>query len=269
VTIRNPDAATDERLREYGQSYDRTCVLELRYRQRNDVMSVYAEPMRLLETAFVALQMTVDGWVGSSLAHHYDERGTEVGVSGGPRTATADSWHPGGDPLITADKTFAEDLRAAIWAQSSPLSNAIHRFSKGCSNLITDSIVDFAVVLDALLGYGIREEITHRVASRGAYLLASPSDDRFHRYIAIKYLYGCRSKFVHEAANDVLKPNGKERLAFQHFGVTWNDADDASMNRYYIAELARRTTRAVVWKFVRGEAHLDSDWLTRLELGLG
>jgi hypothetical protein len=268
ITVRNPSEATDQSLQEYGRSYDRTCVLELRYRERRNASSVYGEPRRLLEVAFIALQMTVDAWVGSSVAHHYDQDGAEVGVSGGPRTATADSWHPGGDAVVTADQAFAKRIQTAITAQTSPLANAVQRFSKGCSNLINDSIVDFAIVLDALLGYGIRDEITHRVASRGAHLLDPGTDERLHRYLILKYLYGCRSKFVHEAANDVPKPSGKERLALKAFGVDWRDDAGTSLNRYHVADLARRTTRAVLWKFANGEAQLDLEWLNRLELGL-
>jgi len=224
--------------------------------------------MQLIELVFIAIQLVVDAWIGSSIAHHFDATGKEVGVSGGPRTMTADSWHPGGDPTVPTTAALVEALKLAVGAQVPPLSNAIDRFSKGCTNLTNDAIVDFAIALDALLGFGISNEITHRVASRGALLLAPPNEMRQHRYAAIKYLYSCRSKIVHEAATSVRNPSGAEMKALEALGMTWEKNDRADFNRYHVADLARRTARDVLWKFIDGSARLDADWLTRLELGV-
>jgi hypothetical protein len=268
VTLRPFVATSDQQLEEYGRAYRHTCVLELRYRERTGASSTYAEPRQLLDVVFVGLQLVIDGWVGSSLAHHYDASGTEIGTSGGRRTSTADSWHPGGEPQVTADAAFAARLEQTVTAQASTLSNAIHRFSKGCTSLITDSIVDFVVVLDAVLGFGLRDEISHRVAARGALLLATSPDERWTYYTALKYLYGCRSKFVHDAVAEVDKPSGPQRAALEELGYKWKDGEGASLNRYQVAELARRTARSVIWKFISGDARLDQEWLTRLELGI-
>jgi hypothetical protein len=268
VTIRPSDPQIDQRLQDYGRAYTGTCVLELRYRERSGVTSIYAEPLQLIERVFLATQLAIDAWVGSSVAHHFDEAGHEVGVSGGPRTMTADSWHPDGDPTVPATPALVEALKLAVGAQVPPLSNAIDRFSKGCTNLTNDAIVDFAIVLDALLGFGISNEITHRVASRGAFLLAPPDAARQHRYTSIKYLYGCRSKIVHEASTSVRNPSAGEMSALEAMGMVWERNDRADFNRCHVANLARRTARDVLWKFIDGSARLDADWLTRLELGL-
>src|SRR6266852_4655306 len=132
ITLRPFTAASDQRLEEYGRAYEHTCVLELRYRERTGSSSMYAEPRQLLDVVFVGLQLVIDGWVGSSVAHHNDASGTDVGTSGGARTSTADSWHPGGEPQVTLDAAFVDRLKQAVSAQESALSNAIHRFSNGC-----------------------------------------------------------------------------------------------------------------------------------------
>src|SRR5688500_10886973 len=78
-SIRNKNSETDSALSDYVKAYRKTAVLELRYRERSAINSIYAEPSQAIEHAFVALQILINGWVGMSLVHHYAANGNERG----------------------------------------------------------------------------------------------------------------------------------------------------------------------------------------------
>ena len=266
IRIRHIDEPIDHALYKYQLSEMKYAVIELKYLERKDASSVYAEPALLLDRSFVTIQVVVDSWVGMSQVHHYTDEGVEIAVTGSRRREVADSWHPTDEPSISEDDIFRERFRLAFRAQSGPLGPSIRRFSHGCSALMEESIVDFVIVLDALLGRGIRNEITHRVSARGAQLLATNREERLDYYRSLKYLYKVRSALVHGNAEDIANPRPNEQKSLAALGLCLDDEPD--FHRYHVADFARRIARRTLWEFLEERAQLDGDWLLQLELGL-
>lgn len=265
ITIRSIGDPLDQALG-YRLSPARCAVLELKYLEREGRVSVYAEPWLLLERSFVAIQVTVDSWVGMSQIHHFTDKGEELDVTGSKRHEVADSWHPTDQPAISADATFRKRFLLAIQGQSQDLGPSLRRFSRACSEVMEESIIDFVVVLDALLGRGIHDEITHRVAARGALLLAPKIEDRPHYYRALKYIYNVRSALVHGRTEELPRIRPIERESLAALGVTLEGEN--IFDRYHIADFARQIARRTLLAFLEGPARLDTDWLVNLELGL-
>lgn len=266
IKIRRADDPLDQVLRRYQASLVKGSVLELRYLERQGRASTYAEPAMLLERSFIAVQVAVDSWVGMSQVHHFSEEGDVVDVTGSKRHEVADSWHPTDQPTISADATFRKKFLLAIQGQSRDLGPSLRRFSRACSEVMEESIIDFVVVLDALLGRGIHDEITHRVAARGALLLAPKIEDRPHYYRALKYIYGVRSALVHGRTEELPRIRPIERESLAALGVSLEG--EAIFDRYHIADFARQIARRTLLAFLGGPARLDTDWLVNLELGL-
>ncbi len=266
IDIRRADDPLDEVLRRYRLSQVKCSVLELRYLEREGRASTHAEPALLLERSFIAIQLAVDSWVGMSQVHHFSEGGDLIDVTGSKRHEVADSWHPTDEPTISADTNFRKRFLHAVQGQSGDLGSSLRRFSRACSEVMEESIIDFVVVLDALLGRGIHDEITHRVAARGALLLAPKIEERLHYYRALKYIYGVRSALVHGRTEEVPRMRPSERESLAVLGVSLED--EAIFNRYHIADFARQIARRTLLAFLEGPARLDGDWLVRLELGL-
>jgi len=266
IRIRRIDEPTDRVLSRYQLSQTKYAVLELKYLDREGGSSVYAEPALLLERAFVATQVVVDSWVGMSQVHHFTDEGCELAITGSRHREVADSWHPVDEPSIPGDEIFGRRFRLAFRAQSGLLGPSLRRFSHGCSVVMEESIVDFVIVLEALLGRGIQDEITHRISVRGALLLASNREERLDYYKSLKYLYKVRSALVHGNAEDITKPRLNEQKSLTALGLRLDD--EADFHRYHVADLARRVARRTLWVFLEEPAKLDENWLLQLELGL-
>lgn len=264
IRLRRVGNAIDHCLEQYRMS-NKSVVFELAYLEREGVSSMYAEPMMIFQCSLIAIQLLVDAWVGMSLIHHFDRANKEVGKSGSTRYQVADSWHPTKEPTISVDAAFRENFFRAFEAQTSVLGPALRRFSKACTEIMEESIVDFVIVLDGLLGRGVKDEITHRVAARGAILLASKANERLNYYQALRYLYKVRSAIVHGEAEEVSKPKQIERDALLALGLK---LDEKHSVRYYVADFARRAARRLLLYFLGHEPQLNPDWLLSLELGL-
>lgn len=265
ITIRSIGDPLDQALDRHRLPQAKCAVLELKYLERKGTVSIYAEPWLLLERSFVALQVTVDSWVGMSQIYHFTDEGEKLGVAGSKRHEVADSWHPTDQPTISADATFRKRFLLATQGQSHDLGPSLRRFSRACSEVMEESIIDFVVVLDTLLGRGIQDEITHRVAARGALLLAPRIEDRTHYYRVLKYIYGVRSALVHGRTEELPRIRAIEKESLATLGVTLEGEN--IFDRYHIADFARQIARRTLLTFLEGPARLDTDWLLNLELG--
>ena len=72
------------------------------------------------------------------------------------------------------------------------------------------------IVLEATLGYKLNIEISHRIASRGAMLLAKNNTERYDYYKVLKYLYKIRSGIVHGNLGEVKAMNDNTRQRFEN-----------------------------------------------------
>lgn len=266
ISIRDALDPIDKPLEKYQLTSVKVAVLEVKYLEHEPDVSIRTLPELLLERSFVAIQVAVDSWVGMSQFHHFTETGSEVAVGGSRRYGLADSWHPTDEPSLAEDHNFPDRFLRAYQAQSGELGLALRRFSRACCELMEESIVDFVIVLDALLGYRLQEEISHRVAARGAILLAPDPGERSSCYHVLRYLYQARSRLVHGEREALPEPDSKMEKALVAFGVRLDDGPGTF--RYYVADLARKLTRQTLLGFLEGRATLDRDWLLQLELGL-
>jgi hypothetical protein len=254
-----------ELLGDKPSTFSKVTVLELAYRGRIGVSSVYAEPTRAMDRAIIAAQLSVDGWIGAGRTRHFTGDGRISAVTGTRRRELADSWHPSGEPLVSADGEFAVRFQRAYVSQVTSLGGVIRRYSIASANLVNEGIVDFVIAIEGLLG-GVETELSHRVSTRAAYLLAKTPSDRPHVYTLIKYLYSCRSKLVHGVSEKIPEPKAKEQAAMHALGHYYKPNDDLS--RYAIADMARLLTQRLIWLFVDGFAKMEPDWLVQLDLGL-
>jgi hypothetical protein len=246
-------------------TFSKVTIVELTYRNRVGVSSVNAEPTIAMDRAIIAAQLSVDGWIGAGRTRHFTTGGRISAVTGTRRRELADSWHPSGEPVVAGDAVFAARFRRAYLAQATSLGGVIRRYSIASANLVHEGIVDFVISIEGLLG-GVETELSHRVSTRGAYLLAKTPSDRLHVYTLIKYLYSCRSKLVHGVSEKIPEPKAKEQAAMAALGHYYNPNDDLS--RYAIADMARILTQRLIWLFVEGRAKMEPDWLIQLDLGL-
>jgi hypothetical protein len=85
------------------------------------------------------------------------------------------------------------------------LRHAINRFSRACTEIKDESILDFVIALEATLGYKLNSEIAHRLSSRGAFLLAADPSNRERYYSIFKALYRIlpRQKFQNHSLREL------------------------------------------------------------------
>ncbi len=266
ITIRGTDDPLDKALDTYRLSGVKCAVLELKYLERERGSSISAEPWVVLERSFFAVQVAVDSWVGMSQIHHLTDAGDEVGIFRSLRYRVADSWHPTQEPTISRDDAFPERFLLAIRAQPGNLDAPLRRFSRACCEIMEESVIDFAIVLDGLLGRGISDEIAHRVATRGALLIATNPEERIHYYRSLKYIYRARSALVHGETDKIPPMRQNERESLAALGMVLED--EYIFHKYHVADFARKVARRTLLLFLDEPARLGPDWLLRLELGL-
>lgn len=81
------------------------------------------------------------------------------------------------------------------------LETALRRFQLTYTRLADeDRLIDLTIALECTLLYGIRDELSYRLAMRGAVLLAAERDpEDTHRFL--KAMYEARSKVVHDGSH--------------------------------------------------------------------
>jgi hypothetical protein len=243
-------------------------VLELNYIGRKGVSSIHVEPMWIQEAAFKSIQLLVNNWSGISLIYHFNEDNEEAGVCGSARFQTADTDPPQQRGVLQVTDDNKGLFRRIFGASTGDLKHAIDRFSRACTEVKTESVLDFIIALEGTLGYGLENEIAHRLAARGAFLLGDPSKREAY-YQIFKGLNNIRSRIAH-GATATGKVSGKFIEAIKRLGYwrgDWSRQFDESRVRH-IADVARQITREVLIAFVRAPELLDKDNLLKIELGL-
>lgn len=245
-------------------------VLELNYVDRASAMSMYVEPMWVQETAFKAIQLMVNSWAGISFIYHFRETGEQVGgASGSTRFETADTESVHAGAILAVTEENKEIFKAAFWACFGDMKHAINRYSRACSEIKDESILDFVIALEATLGYKLNSEIAHRLASRGAFLLGADPTVREKYYCIFKAIYNIRSRIAH---GDVATAKVPEAFVdaittLGYWSGDWSKEIDLFRIRY-IADVARQITRQVLLKFIEKPQFLNEETLLKLELGL-
>jgi len=244
-------------------------VLELKYIDRKGMSSIYVEPTWIQEAAFRSIQLLVNNWSGISLVYHFNQNNEQVGVSGSVHFQTADTDPPQQRGILEATDDNKRMFKLIFVAVQGNLKHPIFRFSRGCTELKAESILDFVIALEATLGHGFETEIAHRLAARGAFLLGRDPSKREAYYQIFKTLYNIRSRIAHGAI-----PTGKVSEKFieavEELGYwrgDWSRQFDENKVRQ-LADVARQVTREVLIAFVKAPALLNKDNLLKIELGL-
>lgn len=249
----------------------RCCVLELKFQDhatnppQDTPVSMYVYPFWLMYSLFLALQLYVDSWVGMMEIRYFDKNGIQVGSFGGG-TGVADSRSVTKEPIVK--RLNRKRLLKLMKTQFGLLELAIDRYSRACTEIVDESIIDFVIVLESLLGVGLGSEIAHRISARGAFLLSPNTKTREQCYAILKYFYDLRSKMVHGRIDEIKSPgsDSKSRAALVNLGAELSDKwwED----RYEISEIARKLVRKVLLYFVDHEDKWNAPFLERLELGV-
>lgn len=244
-------------------------VLELNYIDRKTALSMHVEPNRIQEAAFKAAQLLVNNWSGISHIYHFDERNEKVGTSGSYRFETADTEWPRQGGILAVTDVNKELFRKIFRATFGDLKHAIDRFSRACTEVKHESILDFVIALESTLGYKISTEITYRLASRGAFLL-SPDPSQRERYYAIfKTLYKGRSRIAHGNTVTAKVPESfvEAITSLGYWAGDWAEQPEFMKVRH-IADIARQATRQVLIEFIKRPELLNQGILLKLELGI-
>lgn len=245
-------------------------VLELSYIDRASAMSMYVEPMWVQETAFKAIQLMVNSWAGISLIYHFRETGEQVGgASGSTRFETADTESVHAGAVLTVTEENKELFKIAFWACFGDMKHAISRYSRACSEIKDESILDFVISLEATLGFKLNSEIAHRLASRGAFLLGIDPNVREKYYCIFKTIYNIRSRIAHGDVATAKVPRAfvDAITTLGYWSGDWSKEIDLFRVRY-IADVARQITRQVLLRFIEKPELLNEETLLKLELGL-
>ncbi|MCA9302219.1 hypothetical protein H6802_00435 [Candidatus Nomurabacteria bacterium] len=248
----------------------RGCTVELIFQDKSTnppqdtPMSMYVQPFWLMHSIFIAMQLYANSWVGYTRINYLDKHKKYAGTFGGQNVA--DTRSIAEQPIIT--RLNRKRLLQLLDCQFGTLELAIDRYSKACTEIVDESIIDFVIVLENLLGIGLNGEISHRVSSRGAMILAPNKEDRENYYITLKYLYDLRSQMVHGKIDEIKSPaqNSKKGVALKAVGTkltgTWWE------DRYNISNTARVLTRAILLYFINNTDKWNEDFLFHLDLGI-
>lgn len=245
-------------------------VLEIRYVDRKESISMYAEPMFVQEAAIKAFQLMVNSWAGASVMYHFRESGEKVGgTSGSSRWETADTEFVREGAILNVTEENKELFKSIFYACFGDLKHVINRYSRACAEIKDESILDFVISLEGTLGYGLNTEICHRLASRGAFLLGIDPTVRLKYYCIFKAIYNIRSRIAHGDVATAKVPesfvDAITTLGYWH--GDWSKEIDLFRVRY-IADVARQITRQVVLEFIEKPELLNEEILLKLELGL-
>jgi hypothetical protein len=244
-------------------------VLELNYIDRKQAMSMYAEPMLIQENTFKAIQLMVNNWTGISLIYHFNDNGKQIGgTSGSTRFETADTESLNVAGVLAVTDKNKKLFKTIFWACFGDLKHAINRYSRACSEIKDESILDFVIALEATLGYRLNTEISHRLSSRGAFLLSKNPALREKYYCIFKTLYNIRSRIAHGdiATAKVPEPFIEAITTLGYWTGDWSKESELFRIRH-IAGVSRQITRQVILKFIQKPELLNEDALLKLELG--
>jgi len=246
-------------------------VLEIRYIDRKEAISMYAEPMFVQEAAIKTFQLMVNGWAGASVMYHFRETGEKVGgTSGSSRWETADTEFVREGAVLEVNEENKEKFKTIFYSCFGSLKHVIDRFNKACSEIKDESILDFVISLEGTLGYGLETEISHRLSSRGSFLLSENLSEREHYYQLFKTLYKVRSTIAHGgviAARELRKEKFVTAITtLGYWPENWLEEAEVFLIRN-TADIARQVTRQVILKFIGDGNLLDTDNLLKLELG--
>lgn len=245
-------------------------ILELSYVDRKESLSMYAEPMWVHENAFKAFQVMVNNWTGISLIYHFDEENQRIGgASGSTRFETADTESPCAEGVLAVSEENKELFKQVFHACLGDLRHAINRYSRACSEIKEESILDFVIALEATLGYKLNTEIAHRLSSRGAFLLGTDPATRERYYALFKTLYSIRSKIAHgdNATARVPEAFVEAITTLGYWTGDWSKEVDVFKIRH-IAAVARQVSSQVLLRFIEEPELLNEERLLKLELGL-
>jgi len=268
INIRPRDEEKDS-FPEHTRFDFQSSVLELNYVDREAAHSMYAEPMRIQEAAFKAAQLLVNNWSGISLIYHFDGGNELVGTSGYYRYATADTEPPRERGILSVTDENKELFRKIFRASFGDLAHAIDRFSRACTEIRNESILDFVIALESTLGYRLDTEIAHRLASRGAFLLTLDPSERDRYYAIFKTLYNARSSIAHggTVTAKIPKPFVEAITSLGYWAGDWTKQPDFMKVRH-IADIARQVSRQVLIEFIKRPGLLNQGVLLKLELGI-
>lgn len=275
IKIRPFNAEIDIELRKERLGDPQHSVLELNYIDRKDGSSMYCEPMTIITKSFQAIQLLVNNWIGMSIAVHLDSNGKIIGSSGFSHLETADSEFKNPEAIIKKNNTIDQRDFINVYNNQGdpfeqlhkPLERALYRFSRACTERKSESILDFVIALEETLGFGLRTEAIHRIASRGAFLLSLKDEEKILYYTILRHLYKIRSDIVH--GSDVkfeFKEEKREALLALGLG-DWEKVEEYFKSHEF-ANVTRIIIRKVLLKFIQNPSMLDKEWLLKLELGL-
>jgi Apea-like HEPN len=269
ITIRPRDEVKDKFPEDTRTDFQQS-VLELKYIDRKDALSMYMEPTIALEAAVKTIQLLVNTWSGISLIYHLEENNLQmVGRSGSFRFETADSELPQEKAILEVTDANKELFKQIFKATFGNLGHAINRFSRACTEIKDERVLDFVIALESTLGYKLSTEIAHRLASRGAFLLGFDPSKRQEYYSIFKTLYKIRSRIAH---GDTVTAKVSESFvraitSLQYWTGNWSAEYDVFKIRH-IADVARQVTRQVLIEFIKTPQLLNEETLLRLELGI-
>jgi len=245
------------------------CVAELKFQDivTNPVQetpaSMYIYPFWLIHSVFLTMQLSVDYWIGMDRIYYFNAKGKNVGTSGSDRTKLADSWLKATESIVKRfDKKRFLKLMSA---QFGNLELAIDRYSRACTEIVDESIIDFVVVLENLLSVAEEKEIAHRISVRASMILSTKVEEREKYYDVIKFFYNLRSRMVHGEIDEI-EYNQKNQKILIDCGAKltgkWYE------DKYEISNLARKITRRVLLYFIDHEDKRNKKYLKYLDLGI-
>jgi len=260
------------------------CILEVKFeegcgsrRMPNSLLPTsYINTFDLIYSVYQSLLVMFDAWIGTTPTYFFNKNG-KFKASIGSETEGLSKWIkidgeniPVDLPNTKIKRLNKKILLKIINAQYGKCQLAIDRYSKACAEItyesMDESIIDFVIVLESLLGIGLSGEISHRISSRAAILLSPTKKERQNYYDAIRYLYDLRSAIVHGEIDEVRVPKGNKKEALEKLGL---DLSSESWElRCEISDFARRISRKVLLFFINNEDKLNKKWLNNLELGM-
>jgi hypothetical protein len=184
-------------------------ALLVEYRERKDPSNVIRgdsyHTFLMMRRALLAVRLLKQGnlrtgrfhWIRPALIPSHES---------GRRSSGSSMWQPGAECRIepcdipALQELYAilarfEDSHAKSWKNVETALRWFAAIYENAWNNPQDSVIDAVIAIEALVGTD--QEITHRLSSRVAGLLATDDDARVALYRAMKQIYETRSTIVH------------------------------------------------------------------------
>jgi hypothetical protein len=206
-----------------------------------------------IERAVLALRLLKAGDVG--IRAYFDRLQIRL-LQGGYTTAGSTGMWPGTEwgrrpyELALADvptllSLYEQLTRLERARRLTTLDTALRRFQLTYTRLADeDRLIDLTIALECTLLYGIRDELSYRLAMRGAALLAAERDPE-ETYRFLRSMYEARSAVVHEGKH--LRDVAKNK---EIGGRPYHEAVEE------LESIVRATLRALLAALERGESSL-------------